>query len=91
MRVKDLFGIDEICPTKEGGREWYIDMEYPFSDDLFSSTFDRNITKQQDGSCGDSEERDFTSDLDWRARGGRHNNEHPCDGTAYIGTRIING
>jgi hypothetical protein len=47
---KDLFGIDEIYPTKEGGREWYIDMENPFSDDLFSSTFDRNITKRQDGS-----------------------------------------
>jgi hypothetical protein len=140
---KDLFGIDEIYPTKEGGREWYIDMENPFSDDLFSSSFDRNITKQQDGSwhiagpavrlnvgtppntevwknvevtgyakvlgstpstsstnsemaddndsSGDSEERDFTSDLDWRARGGRHNNEHPCDGTAYIGTIDING
>lgn len=47
---KDLFGIDEIYPTKEGGREWYIDMEDPFSDDLLSSAFDRNITKQQDDS-----------------------------------------
>jgi hypothetical protein len=47
---KDLFGIDEIYPTKEGGREWYIDMENPFSDEFFSSTFDSNITKQRDGS-----------------------------------------
>ena len=140
---KDLFGIDKIYPTKEGGREWYIDMENPFSDDLFSSTFDRNITEQQDGSWriagpavrlnvgtppntevwknveitgyakvlgpipstsltnsemaddngsgGDGEEQDFASDLDWRARGGRHNDEHPCQGTAYTGTIDIDG
>jgi hypothetical protein len=140
---KDLFGIDEIYPTKEGGREWYVDMENPFSDDLFSSTFDRNITKQEDGSWhisgpavrlnvgtphyaevwknveitgyakvlgpipstsltnsemaddngsgGDGEEQDFASDLDWRARGGRHNDEHPCQGTAYTGTIDIDG
>jgi hypothetical protein len=47
---KDLFGIDEIYPTKEGGSEWYVNMENPFSDDLFSSTFERNITRQEDGS-----------------------------------------
>src|SRR5918992_3075577 len=142
---KDLFGIDEIYPTKEGGREWYFDMENPFSDNLFSSTFDRHITKQEDGSWriagpavrlnvgtpsnaevwknveitgyakviesislpsslsangdsadddnsgGEGEEKDFASDLDWRARGGRHNNEHPCDGTAYTGTIDIDG
>ena len=140
---KDLFGIDEIYPTKEGGREWYVDMENPFSDDLFSSTFERNITKQEDGSWhisgpavrlnvgtppyaevwknveitgyakvlgpipstsltnsemaddsgsgGDGEEQDFASDLDWRARGGRHNDEHPCQGTAYTGTIDIDG
>lgn len=137
---KDPYGIDKIYPTKEGGREWYIDMENPFSDDLFSSTFDRHITKQEDGSWriagpavrlnvgtppnakwwknveitgyakviesisstnsdtadynGDSEEgeeQDFTRDLDWRARGGRHNCEHPCEGTAYTGTIDIDG
>ena len=38
MEAIDLFGIDKIYPTKEGGREWYLDMENPFSDDLFSST-----------------------------------------------------
>ena len=47
---KDLFGIDKIYQTKEGGREWYVDMENPFSDDLVSSTFERNITRQEDGS-----------------------------------------
>jgi hypothetical protein len=139
---KDLFGIDEIYPTKEGGREWYIDMANPFSDDLFSNTFDRHLTRQGDGSwrmagsavrlnvgtpsnaedwknveitgyakviestpsdsfsnsdiaddssSGDHEEEDFTSDLDWRARGGRHNDEQPCEGTAYTGTIDIDG
>jgi hypothetical protein len=141
----DLFGIDEIYPTKEGGREWYIDMNNPFADDLFSSTFDRDITRQEDGSWriegsavrlnvgtpsnaevwknveitgyakviesisppsssssangdraddssdGEGEEEDFASDLDWRAKGGRHNNEHPCEGTVYIGTIDIDG
>ena len=138
----DLFGINKIYPTKEGGREWYVDMKNPFSDVLFSSTLDRNITRQQDGSWyiagpavrlnvgtpsnaevwknveitgytkvigsissssstnsdtaddndnGGGEEKDFTSDLDWRARGGRHNNENPCEGTAYTGTIDIDG
>jgi hypothetical protein len=136
---KDLFGINEIYQTKEGGREWYVDMENPFSDDLFSSSFERNITRQEDGSWrvsgaairlnvgtpsnaeiwknveitgyakvidsissstaandnradnDEGEEKDFASDLDWRARGGRHNHETPCEGTAYTGTIDING
>jgi hypothetical protein len=141
----DSFGIDEIYPTKEGGREWYVNMNEPFADDLFSSTLDRDINRQEDGSWrvegsavrlnvgtpsnaevwknveitgyakviesislpssssangdsadegnsgGEGEEKDFASDLDWRARGGRHNNEHPCDGTAYTGTIDIDG
>jgi hypothetical protein len=139
---KDLFGIDEIYSTKEGGREWYVDMENPFSDDLFSNTFEHNITRQEDGSWrvsgpavrlnvgtpsnsevwknveitgyakvidsisssaatndsraddsdnGEEEEKDFVSDLDWRARGGRHSHDNPCEGTAYTGTIDING
>ena len=132
---KDVFGIDKIYLTKEGGQEWYVNMENPFSDDLFSSSFERNITRQEDGSWriagpavrlnvgtppnaevwknveitgyakvidsissdandrdnGEGEEKDFTSDLDWRARGARHNNEHPCEGTAYTGTIDIDG
>jgi hypothetical protein len=140
MEAIDLFGIDKIYPTKEGGREWYLDMENPFSDDLFSSTIDRNITRQEDGSWhidwpavrlhvgtpsntevwknveitgyakviesisssangdkadedsnGYGEEKDFTSDLVWRARGERHNDVHPCEGTAYTGTIDIAG
>jgi hypothetical protein len=27
----DLFGIDEIYPTKESGREWFVDIENPSS------------------------------------------------------------
>ena len=46
----DLFGIDEIYPTKESGREWFVDIENPFSDKLFSITFKRNVTRQEDGS-----------------------------------------
>ena len=136
---KDLFGINEIYQTKEGGREWYVDMENPFADNLFSSSFERNITRQEDGSWrvsgaavrlnvdtpsnaelwknveitgyakvidsisssdaandsradnDEAEEKDFASDFDWRARGGRHNHETPCEGTAYTGTIDING
>jgi hypothetical protein len=132
---KDVFGIDKIYATKEGGQEWYVNMENPFSDDLFSSSFERNITRQEDGSWriagpavrlnvgtppnaevwknveitgyakvidsissdandrdnGEGEEKDFTSDLDWKARGGRHNHENPCEGTSYTGTIDING
>lgn len=138
---KDFFGIDKIYPTKEGGQEWYVDMKNPFSDNLFSSTFERDITRETDGSWrvsgpavrlnvgtpsnaevwknieitgyakvidsvsssaandsraddsdnGEGEEKDFASDLEWRARGGRHNHENPCDGTAYTGTIDIDG
>jgi hypothetical protein len=42
-------------------------------------------------SNSEGEEKDFVSDLDWRARGARHNNEHPCEGTAYTGTIDIDG
>jgi hypothetical protein len=47
---KDQFGIDKIYPTKEGGREWHINMDDPFADHLFDGTFDRNMTRQDDGS-----------------------------------------
>jgi hypothetical protein len=141
IQTVDRFGTDEIYPTKEGGREWYVNMEDPFADPLFSNTFDRNIVWQTDGSwliegpairlnvgtpaltklwknveitgyvkvvqtissTNDSndeydsnndditENQDFENDLDWRARGGRHNNEIPCDGTAYAGTIDVDG
>jgi hypothetical protein len=46
----DKFGIREIYPTKENGREWYMNMENPKDDENFSVTFNPNITRQEDGS-----------------------------------------
>ena len=46
----DKFGIREIYPTKENGREWYVNMENPKDDESFAVTFNPNFTKQQDGS-----------------------------------------
>jgi hypothetical protein len=46
----DKFGIKKIYPTIEGGREWFVDMDNPFVDNLFYSTSHRNITRQDDGS-----------------------------------------
>jgi hypothetical protein len=49
----DKFGIKEIYPTMQGGREWYINMNNPRSDNIFSigTGFSyENITKQPDGS-----------------------------------------
>lgn len=46
----DKFGIREIYPTKENGREWYVNMENPIEDENFSVTFNPNITRQEDGS-----------------------------------------
>ena len=44
----DKFGIKEIYPTKEGGREWYINMDSPTSDGTFDPK--SKMTKQPDGS-----------------------------------------
>jgi hypothetical protein len=49
----DKFGIKEIYPTKQGGREWYINMSNPRNDNIFSigtGFAHENITKQPDGS-----------------------------------------
>lgn len=46
----DKFGIREIYPTKENGREWYVNMENPKDDQNFSITFNPNLTRQVDGS-----------------------------------------
>jgi hypothetical protein len=116
-------------------------MDNPFADNLFYSTFHRDITRQDDGSWriggsavrlnvitppgsklwknieitgyakivgtisssannnnnnnNDSEDeiesQDYTKDLSWRGRGGRHNSKNPCEGTALIGTIDIDG
>ena len=51
----DRFGIKEIYPTKQGGREWFLDMNNPAtnnSDTAFSitSSHNHNLTKQNDSS-----------------------------------------
>ena len=138
IRKVDKFGIKEIYPSKEGAREWFVDMDNPFADNLFYSTFNNNITRQDDGSWRiggpavrlniitpsgaelwknveitgyaeivgtvssannnsnndankEEESHNYTKDLDWRARGGRHNSKNPCEGTSLIGTIDIDG
>ena len=135
----DKFGIKKIYPTSEGGREWFVNMYNPFADNLFYSTFHRNITRQDDGSWriggsavrlnvitppgsklwknieitgyakivgtvsssannnnnkgseDEEESQNYSKDLSWRGRGGRHNSKNPCEGTALIGTIDIDG
>ena len=140
--IKDKFGISEIYPTKENGREWYLNMTNPLNDSLLSII----ITKQTDGSWRISNtdsgfsnpqirinvdtpsrkepwrdvemtgyikivsinslssatnsstnstqdnlhtgsppaDESETEDLAWYARGGKRNEEVPCEGTAYF-------
>ncbi|HEX7275662.1 MAG TPA: hypothetical protein VF248_08640 [Nitrososphaeraceae archaeon] len=122
----DKFGIREIYPTKENGREWYMNMENPKEDEHFSITFNPNITKQEDGSwristpvvrmnvktlegetnwknvemtgyakiagvIANSSNKVIENDLTWYARGGKHNQEIPCEATAYMGGLYENG
>jgi hypothetical protein len=122
----DNFGIREIYPTKENGREWHMNMENPKEDEHFSITFNPNITKQEDGSwristpvvrmnvktlegetnwknvemtgyakiagvIANSSNKVIENDLTWYARGGKHNQEIPCEATAYMGGLYDNG
>lgn len=122
----DKFGIREIYPTKENGREWYMNMENPKEDEHFSITFNPNITRQEDGSwristpvvrmnvktlegetnwknvemtgyakiagvIANSSNKVIENDLTWYARGGKHNQEIPCEATAYMGGLYDNG
>jgi hypothetical protein len=48
--ANDILGTKKIYPTREGGREWYINMDDPRSDGIFFITSDANITRQVDGS-----------------------------------------
>ena len=122
----DNFGIREIYPTKENGREWHMNMENPKEDEHFSITFNPNITRQEDGSwristpvvrmnvntlegetnwknvemtgyakiagvMTNSSNKVIENDLTWYARGGKHNQEIPCEATAYMGGLYDNG
>jgi hypothetical protein len=151
--IHDKFGITEIYPTKPNGREWYLNMNNPLNESLFSITFEPNLTRQIDGSWRISETNSSYSnpqirmnvdtpdalepwrdvemtgyikivsinpslsnvtnstndtrnssilaaeslrpslstdeseieDIAWYARGGKRNDEVPCEGTAYFG------
>jgi hypothetical protein len=107
--ILNKFGITEIYPTKENGREWYLNMSNPYNDTLLSITFEPNNTRQADGSWRISETNSSFSnpqnslsttdsnrstaspteseieDIAWYARGGKRNEEVPCEGTAYFG------
>jgi hypothetical protein len=115
----DKFGIKEIYPTKEGGRQWYINMDNPKSDGIFDPK--STLTKQPDGSWKIVAKQvrmnvntpegmqpwknveitgyakvisaNSLSDdhLDWYARGGKHNDDVPCDGSALKGWLGIDG
>jgi hypothetical protein len=145
--LADKFGITEIYPTKENGREWYLNMTNPLNDSLLSITFEPNIARQTDGSWrisktdsefsdpqirinvdtpsgkepwrdvemtgyikiisnnslssstnsstgstqdnvntgSSSADESEIEDIAWYARGGKRNEEAPCEGTAYFG------
>jgi hypothetical protein len=122
----DKFGIREIYPTKENGREWYVNMDNPKNDENFSITFNPNLTRQDDGSwrisapvvrmnvktidgqtnwknvemtgyakinsvIENSSNKVIENDLTWYARGGKHNQNTPCEATAYMGGLYDNG
>jgi hypothetical protein len=129
---KDIFGVEEIYPTAKDGREWFIDMQDPLSDESFSITSDVPIAKNSEdglswsindtqirmnvstpanvqpwkniemtgyvkiksiydtnqenkGGTDNGDSESLAPDFTWRARGGSHNNENPCEGTALNG------
>jgi hypothetical protein len=138
----DKFGVKEIYPTKDGGREWFLNMENPKKDPLFSITDDIPIIKPSNDNSwfinnsntrmnvntpsGDipwkniemtgyvkaipiinetnslivsnnvntdnnNDESKTIEDIDWRARGGVHNSDVPCQGTALGGGIYLDG
>lgn len=46
----DKLGINKIYPTSEGGREWFVNMNNPKNDSIFSITSNENISRQSNGS-----------------------------------------
>lgn len=127
---KDKFGIKEIYKTKERGREWFINMDNPVDDKIFSISSHVPISRNNDdngswfinnsavrmnintpageplwkdiemtgyvkvksifGGNGSDEigsggGKYLSPSLDWRARGGSHSDDVPCEGTALNG------
>jgi hypothetical protein len=132
--MQTTFRPKEIYPTKQGGREWYLDINNPLEDGIFDPS--TKITKLQDGSwlvgedgigsyqvrmnvitppgqnewknveitgyvkvidtaSGDAASPEGSptpiSAIDWYARGGRHSDSVPCEGTSLKGILRING
>jgi hypothetical protein len=138
-RRMDEFGTLQIYPTVPGGREWFINMQDPFDDEIVNFNSDIALEKQSDDSwrvnnsevrmrvgtlpgqeewknvemtgyvrmisptptteSSESSDRDEGSEdgdsldphLTWRARGGRHNDMVPCEGTALNGGLYLDG
>jgi hypothetical protein len=138
-RKTDRFGTLQIYPTIQGGREWFVNMQDPFDDDIVSFNSDTTLDRQSDDSWrinssevrirvdtspGQEEWKNvemtgyvkmispiLTTDsaefpdqdegsedgdsldphLTWRARGGRHNDMVPCEGTALNGGLYLDG
>jgi hypothetical protein len=132
--IQTTFKPKEIYPTKQGGREWYLEINNPLQDGIFDPG--TKINKLQDGSWlvgedsngsyhvrmnvitppGQPEWKDVEitgyvkvidtasgdaaspegsptpiSAIDWYARGGRHSDSVPCEGTSLKGILRING
>jgi hypothetical protein len=100
------FKVKEIYPTKQNGREWFINLEDPTADGIFDPQ--SKLTQQPDGSwqikgrggSGKYEDQVYTKvisaesskdRLDWYARGARHSSGVPCEGTSLKGNIRVNG
>ena len=44
----DKFGIEKIYPTKRGGREWYVNMDNPKNDSIFTTSTQQNMIKESE-------------------------------------------
>jgi len=138
-RKTDRFGTLQIYPTIQGGREWFVNMQDPFDDDIVSFNSDTTLDRQSDDSWrinssevrirvdtspgqeewknvemtgyvkmispilitdsaefpdqdeGSEDGDSLDPHLTWRARGGRHNDMVPCEGTALNGGLYLDG
>lgn len=132
--IQTTFKPKEIYPTKQGGREWYLNTNNPLEDEIFDPGTE--ITQLSDGSwlvgegsgsdgnpqvrmnvitppgqdewknveitgyvkvidtAFDNDDDDAASPegaINWYARGGRHSDNVPCEGTSLKGILRING
>lgn len=130
--IQTTFKPKEIYPTKQGGREWYLNINNPLEDEIFDPG--TKIAKLHDGSWlvgegsngnhqvrmnvitppGQDEWKNveitgyvkvidtasgddapaaasYEGAINWYARGGRHSDSVPCEGTSLKGILRING